>query len=94
MIDPYFRYDIYFTHFFLVTFYYVRNLTVCVLCDRAIDSGRNPAFVTNEFVIKTKQNNDLNKTKGDAIAALRDAMLTKASEIYPEESEAYKALRR
>ncbi|KAI5057365.1 hypothetical protein GOP47_0027380 [Adiantum capillus-veneris] len=60
---------------------------------RLVDEGKNPDEFTKELLNNCIQRNQATKGKVDAFKALRKHLLEEVEEAYPEETEAYRALR-
>lgn len=60
---------------------------------RFIDEGRNPDEFTKDLINNCIQRNQATKGKVDAFKMLRKNLLEEIEDAYPEETEAYRALR-
>ncbi|MCO5602025.1 hypothetical protein L7F22_056152 [Adiantum nelumboides] len=60
---------------------------------RLVDDGKNPDEFTKDLLNNCIQRNQATKGKVDAFKALRKHLLEEVEEAYPEETEAYRALR-
>ncbi|MCO5568299.1 hypothetical protein L7F22_021998 [Adiantum nelumboides] len=60
---------------------------------RLVDDGKNPDEFTRDLLNNCIQRNQATKGKVDAFKALRKHLLEEVEEAYPEETEAYRALR-
>ncbi|KAH7435758.1 hypothetical protein KP509_06G078500 [Ceratopteris richardii] len=60
---------------------------------RLVDEGKNPDEFTKDLFNSCIQRNQATKGKVDAFKALRKHLLEEVEEAYPEETEAYRALR-
>eukprot|EP00249_Psilotum_nudum_P009287 c21834_g1_i1 orf=63-725(+) len=60
---------------------------------RFIDEGRNPDEFTRDLINSCIERNQATKGKVDAFKLLRKHLLEEIEEAYPEETEAYRALR-
>lgn len=59
----------------------------------AIDRGRNPDHFTADCVINAAEQYKLTNMKRETVDAVRDALLEKATALYPQQAEEYKRLR-
>lgn len=60
---------------------------------RLVDEGKNPDEFTKDLINNCIQRNQATKGKVDAFKALRKHLLEEIEDAYPEETEAYRALR-
>lgn len=60
---------------------------------RLVDEGKNPDEFTKDLINNCIQRNQATKGKVEAFKALRKHLLEEIEDAYPEETEAYRALR-
>lgn len=60
---------------------------------RFVDEGRNPDEFTKDLINNCIQRNQATKGKVDAFKTIRKHLLEEIEDAYPEETEAYRALR-
>jgi mediator of RNA polymerase II transcription subunit 10 len=68
-------------------------LLIHVVCNSFIDEGRNPDEYTRNLLNSCVQCNQVSRGKVDAFKALRKHLLEEAEDAFPDEIEAYRAMR-
>jgi hypothetical protein len=68
-------------------------LLIHVVCNSFIDEGRNPDEYTRNLLNSCVQHNQVSRGKVDAFKALRKHLLEEAEDAFPDEIEAYRAIR-